>query len=117
VDEEIVEKDVLIEEFIHAEIGSPSESVQTVQSLYIADKEGLVWMVLCIVFIVLFGIALLAVAFLGSFVWSKRRDEFTNAIAWDRDDDDNKPDDLIKHQYLSSKSQVFAAGDNVLNKI
>merc|ERR1719242_2288233 len=118
VDAETVDKDDLIEELIEAETQTQNDNVQTVQSLYIADKEGLVWMVLCIVFIVLFGVALLAVVFLGSFVWSKRRDEFVSTVGWDKDDDDdNKPDDLSKHQYLASKSQVFAAGDNVLNRI
>merc|ERR1712110_1223122 len=71
-----------------------------------------VWMVLCIVFIVLFGVALLAVAFLGSFVWNHKKG---NGLIGDVDEDDDVDKvQLQGHQYLASKSQIFAAGDNVM---
>jgi len=74
VDAESVDKDDLIEELIEAESGDNLANVmQNVQGLYVMDKGGVVWMVLCIVFIVLFGVALLAVAFLGSFVWNHNK--------------------------------------------
>merc|ERR1712244_134371 len=77
--------------------------------LFIANQGSVVWMVPCIVFILLFGLALLAIAFLASFVWNMKKNELNGANAvYDNDD----KDELECHQLLASNSQQYvSAGD------
>merc|ERR1712154_754931 len=117
IDADVVEEDDFIEELIEAENegkGVDYGVVSAQELLFIADQGSVVWMVLCIVFILLFGIALLAIAFLASFVWNMKKNELNGAnVAYDDDD----KDELECHQRLASKSQAFSAGDNVLANV
>merc|ERR1712129_577910 len=91
------------------EIVSHTHEDTSVQSLVVMTQGSAVWMVVCIIFIILFGIALLAVAFLASFVWKNKRG---NGM---RVGDDK--DELESHMYLASKANYASAGDDVLSKI
>merc|ERR1712129_370053 len=110
VTKDAMSDDDFIGELIGAEEIVPHSHVNTtVQSLVVMTQGSAVWMVVCIVFIILFGIALLAVAFLASFVWkNKRGDNMRNG--------DDK-DELESHMYLASKANYTSAGDDVLSKI
>jgi len=106
----VSDDDDFIGELIGAEeIVSHSHEDTSVQSLVVMTQGSAVWMVVCIVFIILFGIALLAVAFLASFVWKNKR---ANGM---RVGDDK--DELESHMYLASKANYVSAGDDVLSKI
>merc|ERR1712204_157072 len=106
----VSDDDDFIGELIGAEEIVPhSHDDTSVQSLVVMTQGSAVWMVVCIVFIILFGIALLAVAFLASFVWKMK----SNGAMRVGDD----KDELESHMYLASKSNYVSAGDDVLSKI
>merc|ERR1712154_651245 len=82
---------------------------ESVQSLVVMTQGSAVWMVVCIVFILLFGIALMAVAYLAGIVWKTKQEQ---SFGSDKDE-------LGRHQYLASKGGhvPVSAGDDVLSKI
>merc|ERR1712129_138536 len=109
VEAEHVTKDAMSDGDFIGGVETHSHEDTSVQSLVVMTQGSAVWMVVCIVFIILFGIALLAVAFLASFVWKSKRGNGMRA-------GDDK-DELESHMYLASKANYASAGDDVLSKI
>merc|ERR1712129_40734 len=102
VTKDAMSDDDFIGELIGAEEIVPhSHDDTSVQSLVVMTQGSAVWMVV--------GIALLAVAFLASFVWKVK----SNGAMRVGDD----KDELESHMYLSSKANYVSAGDDVLSKI